>query len=76
MTKAHMDQLANEVLKETGLPFSLFATNAQIRAHVWGLSFSNMDSRFFYQVTIDLYDHNTDDAVKAEIRQQLEKLFK
>jgi hypothetical protein len=75
MTKEHMDRLANEVLMETGLPFSLFASD-DAQNHVWGLSFSNQNKRFFYKITIDSDDYKTDGAVKSAIRHQLGKLPK
>ena len=73
MTNQEMDKLANEVLQETGLPLKLFSLDhVQNKAPVWALSFSDRNNTF-HQVEIDLYDHKTDDAVKAEIKRQLEQ---
>jgi len=73
MTNQEMDELANDVLRETGLPLRLFSLDhVQNKAHMWALSFSDWNSTF-HQVQIDLYDHKTDEAVKAEIRRQLEQ---
>ena len=73
MTNQKIDQLANEVLRETELPLRLFfLDHVQNKAHVWALSFSDRNSTF-HQVQIDLLDHKTDDAVKAEIKRQLEQ---
>ena len=73
MTNQEMDKLANEVLRETGFPLKLFSLDhVQNKAHVWALSFSDTNSKF-HQVEIVLYDQRTDDAVKAEIKRQLDR---
>jgi antitoxin component of RelBE/YafQ-DinJ toxin-antitoxin module len=72
MTNQEIDRLANEVLRETGLPLKLFSLDhVQNKARVWALSFSDRNNTS-HQVQIDLSDHKTDDAVKAEIKRQLE----
>lgn len=71
MTPETMDRLANEALKEAALDLKLFAADhVQAKAHVWALSFSS-EGGGFPEIEIDLWEHKTDSAVKAEIVRQL-----
>lgn len=71
MTPEQMDRLAHDSLSEDGHDLKLFAADhVQNKAHVWALSFAKKDGAFI-NVEVDLWDHKTPEAIKAEIVRQI-----
>jgi transcription initiation factor IIF auxiliary subunit len=71
MTNEAMDRLANESIQESGMNIKIFfIDHVQEKAHVWALSFSDKNNKF-YEVEIDLWTDKTEAAIKDEIKRQL-----
>ena len=70
MTSRKIEKLAEQVLRELRSEGRIFATDHVLKsAGVWAIAFSHGKS--LVEVSIDVQTHNTEKAIKEEIRRQL-----